>query len=29
MNEDLDVDESGRTIYRKDYTGSYNNPNAL
>lgn len=29
MQEDLDVDELGRTIYRKDYTGSYNNPNAL
>jgi hypothetical protein len=29
MKEDLDVDENGRTIYRKDFTGTYNNPNNL
>ncbi|GAX75113.1 hypothetical protein CEUSTIGMA_g2557.t1 [Chlamydomonas eustigma] len=27
MEEDLDVDEFGNKIYRKDYTGTYNNPN--
>ena len=29
MEGDLDVDEFGNTIYRKDFTGSYNNPNNL
>jgi hypothetical protein len=29
MEEDMDVDEWGNKIYRKDFTGTYNNPNAL
>lgn len=29
MKEDVDVDETGRQIYKKDYTGTYVNPNAL
>ena len=29
MQEDVDVNEAGEVIYKKDYTGTYLNPNNL